>query len=55
MNPIWTQMISKAVREATRVCSAYGKVGTYTRKKPGQFYKCKHCGHRFKEKGGSKR
>ena len=55
MNPIWMQMIGKAVKEATRVCSACGKAGTYTRKKAGQFYKCKHCGHKFKEKGGSKR
>ena len=55
MNPIWTQMINKAVKGATRVCSACGKSAAYTRKKAGQFYKCKYCGHRFKEKGRSKR
>jgi hypothetical protein len=55
MNPIWTHMINKAVKEVTRVCSACGKAAAYPRKRAGQFHKCKHCGHRFKEKGGSKR
>jgi hypothetical protein len=55
MNPIWTHLINKAVKEVTRVCSACGKAAAYPRKRAGQFHKCKHCGHRFKEKGGSKR
>ena len=51
MNPIWTHMITKAVKEAKRVCTSCGKASTYARKQAGQFYTCKHCGHRFKEKG----
>ena len=55
MNPIWTHMIDKAVKEVTKACNSCGKTATYARKQPGQFYTCKHCGHRFKEKGPAKR
>lgn len=47
-------MINNAVKEVTRVCTSCGKAATYARKQPGQFYKCQHCGHRFKEKGRAK-
>ena len=50
MNLIWTLMIAKAVKEARRVCTGCQKPSTYVRKQAGQFYTCKHCGHRFKEK-----
>ena len=51
MNPIWAQMIFKAVKDVTRVCTHCKKAGVYKKKKQGEFYKCKFCGHRFKEKG----
>jgi transposase-like protein len=51
MNPIWTQMIYEAVRDAMKVCPHCKRADSYAQKRPGQFYKCKHCGHRFKEKG----
>ena len=52
MNPIWTQMIYNAVKYVMRVCPHCKKGATYTKKPAGKFNKCKHCGHRFKEKGG---
>ena len=51
MNPIWQQMIFKAVKDVTRVCTHCKKAAVYQKKKKDQFYKCKSCGHRFKEKG----
>jgi transposase len=51
VNPIWTKMIVDAVENTTKTCPHCKKVATYTRKRPGQFHKCKSCGHRFKEKG----
>lgn len=50
MNPIWHQMIYKAVKDVMRVCTNCKKAAAYPQKKAGQFYKCKFCGHRFKEK-----
>jgi transposase-like protein len=51
MNPIWTQMIYEAVKDAMKVCPHCKRADAYALKRPGQFYKCKHCGHRFKERG----
>jgi hypothetical protein len=51
MNPIWTQMIYKAVKDAMKVCTNCKKAAAYPQKRPGQYYKCRFCGHRFKEKG----
>jgi transposase-like protein len=51
MNPIWTQMIYEAARDVMKVCPHCKKADAYAKKRTGQFYKCKHCGHRFKEKG----
>ena len=51
MNPIWTKMIVDSVRNSLRKkCPHYKKVAAYPRKQPGQFYNCKNCGHRFKQK-----
>lgn len=44
-------MIYEAAREVMRVCSHCKKAAGYQAKRPGQYYKCRHCGHRFKEKG----
>ena len=44
-------MIHKAVKDAYKTCSHCKKVTVYPQKQLGQFYKCKFCGHRFKEKG----
>ena len=51
MNPIWIQQIADAVVNVTRRCTHCGKTSKYQRKSAGQFYKCRRCGHRFKEKG----
>jgi hypothetical protein len=50
MNPIWTHLIYDATKRAMRVCTHCRKAADYALKRPGQFYKCKHCGHRFQEK-----
>jgi DNA-directed RNA polymerase subunit RPC12/RpoP len=50
MNPIWTHFINDATRQIKRVCSHCRRAGKYTQKRPGQFYKCRYCGHRFQEK-----
>jgi transposase-like protein len=34
-----------------KVCPHCKKTDSYVKKRRGQFYKCKNCGHRFKEKG----
>ena len=52
MNPIWTKVILDAVMYSMKHCPRCRKATAYPRKGVGQFYKCKHCGHRFKEKGG---
>jgi transposase-like protein len=51
MNPIWTQMIYESVRDVMKICPHCKKADAYSQKRLGQFYKCKQCGHRFKEKG----
>jgi len=51
MNPIWASMIFNAAREVIKKCTHCKKVSAYREKRPGQFYKCHHCGHRFKETG----
>jgi len=52
MNPIWTQVLLNAVKYAMKQCPQCRKAAAYPQKRAGQFYKCKNCGHRFKEKGG---
>jgi predicted RNA-binding Zn-ribbon protein involved in translation (DUF1610 family) len=51
MNPIWTPMIHQAVKKVTKTCPHCRRTSVYSQKKTGQFYKCRKCGHRFKEKG----
>jgi hypothetical protein len=50
VNPIWTHLIYDAARQVRRCCAHCGKADKYAQKRPGQFYKCKHCGRRFQEK-----
>lgn len=45
-------MIYQTVKEVMKVCPHCKKVGAYTQKPVGKYYKCMHCKHRFKEKGG---
>jgi len=52
VNPLWTKVIVDAVRNSMKKkCPHCKKTASYPRKQPGQFYNCKRCGHRFKEKG----
>jgi len=51
VNPIWAKTIVDAVRRTMKTCTHCRKTSSYPQKRPGQFYTCKHCGHRFKEKG----
>jgi len=52
MTPILTKAIVDGVARAMRKkCPHCKKSATYPRKRAGQFYQCKQCGHRFKEKG----
>jgi len=51
MNPIWTQVAYNTIKNAMKRCPHCKKNGAYPQKKAGQFYTCKHCHHRFKEKG----
>jgi predicted RNA-binding Zn-ribbon protein involved in translation (DUF1610 family) len=50
MNPHWTQIIFQTTKKAARECAHCGKSAVYPQKKKGQFYTCKKCGHRFKER-----
>jgi ribosomal protein L37AE/L43A len=50
VTPIWTKLIVDAVKKSVKTCPHCQRKGTYERKRPGQFHKCRHCGHRFKEK-----
>ncbi|MBL8167879.1 MAG: hypothetical protein JNJ50_06985 [Acidobacteria bacterium] len=50
MNPHWINLIYQAVKKSVKRCPHCGKRGTYAKKRPGQFYICKHCRHRFKER-----
>jgi len=51
MNPQWTQIIHATVTRLSKKCPHCNRVAVYAQKRPGQFYTCKKCGHRFKEKG----
>ena len=50
MNPIWTHLVYDAAQSVMRVCTTCKKAAEYRRKRAGQFYKCRYCGHRFQEK-----
>jgi ribosomal protein L37AE/L43A len=50
VNPIWTKTIVDAVKRAMKTCSHCKRSAAYAKKSAGQFYTCKHCGHKFKEK-----
>jgi len=52
MNPHWIQIISATVKKASKRCPHCGKSAVYALKKKGQFYTCKKCWHRFKERNG---
>jgi DNA-directed RNA polymerase subunit RPC12/RpoP len=49
-NPIWVSLAMTTVSKLSKKCTHCGKTGTYAAKRPGQFYTCKYCGHRFKER-----
>ena len=51
MNPVFAQVVYDTVKRLSKKCTHCKKVGTYPKKQLGQFYQCKTCGHRFKEKG----
>lgn len=51
MNPQWTQLIYRMMKESARKCPRCGKEAVYPPKRPGQYHLCKHCQHRFQEKG----
>jgi len=51
VSPIWTKVIADAITKSAKKCPHCKKTASYSRKQPGQFYTCKRCGHRFKEKG----
>lgn len=51
MNPIWAHIINDTIRDVMKVCPHCKKASTYQKKQAGQFYKCRFCGHKFKEKG----
>lgn len=50
MNPNWLRVIHQTAKSVTRRCPHCGKPAAYAPKQAGQFYTCKHCHHRFKEK-----
>jgi transposase-like protein len=49
-NPIWTSVIASTIQKLSKKCTHCGKSATYPKKQAGQYYTCKHCGHRFREK-----
>ena len=55
MNPIWTKVIVDTVANVMKKCPRCKKRAAYPHrqadKQAGHFYTCKHCGHRFKQKG----
>ena len=51
MNPIMVKVIVDAVASAMKKCPHCKKRSAHPKKRAGQFYTCKRCGHRFKEKG----
>ena len=51
MNPLWTQVVHDTIKRLSKKCPHCGKTATYLKKRTGQFYLCKSCGHKFKEKG----
>jgi hypothetical protein len=53
MNPIWTQMIYNAAKDAMKKCQRCSKVAAYPQKGPGQFYECKRCGQQVSSKKGT--
>jgi hypothetical protein len=50
MNPIIAGSILGTLLAVTKKCPHCRRSGVYALKRPGQFYTCKHCGHRFQEK-----
>ncbi len=54
MNPHWVQTIYQTIKKATKKCPHCGKTAVYEQKNAGQFYTCKRCGHRFKERDGER-
>jgi transposase-like protein len=50
MNPIWITSIIASFKRVKRKCPLCGRTDVYFQKKVGQFYACKHCGEKFKEK-----
>lgn len=50
MNPIWTQMIYKTVKDSMEVCTNCKRASAYSPKRPRQYCKCRFGGHRFQER-----
>jgi transposase-like protein len=51
MNPYNVAVAINTIKEAMKQCPHCGRSNVYEKKKPGQFYQCKNCLHRFKERG----
>ena len=52
-NPIWTSVIAATIQKLSKKCTHCGRSAAYPKKEAGQYYTCKHCSHRFKEKESS--
>ena len=50
MTPIWTALLYDGTQSVMRICTQCKNAAEYIRKRAGQFYKCRFCGHRFQEK-----
>ncbi|NOT63070.1 MAG: hypothetical protein HOP19_22915 [Acidobacteria bacterium] len=55
VNPIWVATINASLQKLTKTCPHCHRRGVYPKKSAGQFYTCKHCGHKFKEKATSQK
>jgi hypothetical protein len=53
-NPLWVSIVSATAHKLTKKCPHCSRQGVYPAKQAGQFYLCKFCGHKFKEKGTGK-
>lgn len=54
-NPLWVASIAATLKKLSKKCPHCGRRASYPRKEQGQFYTCKHCGHRFKEYGATEK
>jgi transposase-like protein len=54
-NPIWASVAAATAQKLSKRCPHCDRAALYPQKRPGQFYTCKQCGHRFKERGEAAR